>query len=137
MKLARIARTGIVAALLLAAACRDGVGVTPLDGGRDLQQPLPMCASAPNCLGCCTAHFESGALDYDVHLMSCACTPSSCMGACAATVCGTSIGIDKRCRDCLDGTLADGGVCLTAASDCLVSAGPCAAFADCVAGCPH
>ena len=131
------ARARIVALLLLA-ACRNGAGAAPRDAAIDLQAPAPpKCAAAPDCLACCTRHYESGALDYDTHLMSCACAASSCLGACAATVCGSNIGIDRGCRDCVDGTLADGGVCLSVAADCLVNAGPCAAFANCVAGCPR
>jgi hypothetical protein len=131
-----------VAALVLAAAlglgaCHDRTAAVALDGSADLHQPRPMCARAADCLACCTRNFESGALDYDTNLMSCACTASSCLGACTQTVCGTSIGVDESCRACLDGARADGGVCQAAASDCLVNAGPCASFADCVAGCPR
>jgi hypothetical protein len=127
----------LVLAALCLAACRSGAGGPPLDGGADLQQPLPMCASAANCLACCTANFESGALDYDTELMSCACSATSCLTACSATVCGTNIGVDRACRACLDGTLADGGACQQTASDCLANAGPCAGFADCIAACPR
>jgi hypothetical protein len=117
-------------------ACRHDAGA-PLDGAAaDLQQPLPMCARAPDCLACCTRSFESGALDYDYRLMSCACSASTCLSACTATVCGTNVGLDGRCRACLAGTLADGGACQATAGDCLATAGPCAGFADCIAGCP-
>jgi hypothetical protein len=120
---------------LLLAACRSS-GTVPVDGGVADLQALPPCTSEPSCLACCTARFESGALDYDTELMSCACTATACASACASTVCGTGVGVDSACRQCLAGTLADGGVCLSAASDCLVNAGPCAGFADCVAACP-
>jgi hypothetical protein len=125
----------VLAALLLC-ACRSGGGTAALDGGADLQQPLPMCAGQADCLGCCARSFESGALDYDYRLMSCACTASSCLGACAATVCGSNVGVDQSCRACLAATLADGGVCMSATGDCLANAGPCATFANCVAACP-
>jgi hypothetical protein len=124
-------------AALYLLACRNGASGPPLDGGADLQQPLPMCTRAADCLACCTANFGSGALDYDFQLMSCACTATSCLSACSATVCGTSTGVDRACLACLDGALADGGVCQATAGDCLANAGPCAGFADCIAACPR
>jgi hypothetical protein len=120
---------------LVVAACRNGVSVAPLDASIDLQAPPP-CAVLPACLACCSRRFESGALDYDSHLMTCACAAANCQSACAATVCGASVGVDGPCRACLASALVDGGVCSGAASECLVTAGPCAAFAACVASCP-
>ena len=124
----------LVAAL---AGCRSNGGSTVVGGGADMTPPAPMCASKADCFGCCSGSFASGALDYDSSLMTCACTAGACLGDCAATVCGTAVGVDKRCRDCLAMTLGDGGVCRQASTDCLTGAGPCAAFADCVASCPH
>lgn len=123
---------------LWAGACRDPNDVAPGDGGTgDMQVALPNCTVAPDCFACCAGTYESGALDYDSSLMSCACTSSSCLGACGSSVCGSTLGVDGPCRDCLTGVLGDGGVCQGAATQCVVTDGPCGSFADCVAACPH
>ncbi len=122
--------------VLLLCACRSsGSGV--FDAGPDLQAAPPPCSAQADCYGCCVGRFGTGALDYDSELMSCACSAGTCATACASTVCGTSGGVDPPCRDCLAGTLVDGGACMAAATDCLVGAGPCASYADCVATCPR
>ncbi len=142
----RLLRPALVAALLLAAACREDVATydltvpLPKDGFADDAGDggaAPLCSSSANCLTCCTAEFESGALDFTAAMQPCACQPQVCQSACAATLCGTSLVLDAACRACLDGARAPGGACHQADSDCVATQGACGAFEGCLDRCPR
>lgn len=121
--------------LLALAACRQSIAGDAGAVTGDLSTAPVSCSGQADCYGCCADNFESGALDYDSSLSFCACTNNSCAGACAATVCGSTLGVDRTCNRCLMGQ-GDGGACVQATSNCISGAAPCAAFADCIATCP-
>jgi hypothetical protein len=121
--------------VLVAAGCRDDADGNTPDMTIDMAAPVVLdCAAQSDCLTCCLAEHQSGALDFDSQLQSCACQPSTCQAACQTTICGSEVGIEPACRTCLEAN--DGGVCAPAVTTCVETDGACGAFKRCVDRCP-
>jgi hypothetical protein len=128
----------LVVVALLTVGCREPVPLPPPagDGGAgDLAHARVDCRTQPDCFACCTAQGQSGALAFTASVQQCACSVGTCKSACAQTVCGAALGIDRACRDCIAGTLGQGGACTDALRECVQTAGACGGWRSCVDGC--
>jgi hypothetical protein len=132
-------RLCLVLFALLVAGCRDPLPLpSPGDGaaaGDDLLRAPVDCRTKADCFSCCTAEGQSGALAFTAAVQQCACQESTCKSACRQTVCGAVLGVDRACRDCIAGTLGDGGACTAALRECVETAGACGGWRSCVDGC--
>jgi hypothetical protein len=127
----------LVVAVLLAGGCRDPLppaAPSDLAGSGDLAAPID-CRTLSDCLGCCSATLQSGALAFNAALEQCACQAATCKSACRQTACGASLGVDSACRACIDGTVGDGGACTEPLAECVETGGACGAYRSCIDRC--